>query len=248
MNWHPGIPLEYRNQVVTGDARELSARLPDESVDLVLTDPPYGIGHRYANGYQDRPDEYEELLRWAIAETERVLKPGGLAFFFQAQPQLRLTWQWFPEHSRIFAACKNFVQIRPTAVQYAYDPVIFWQKEPYAVNGCTGRDWFISNTANMTYSGGLRLVPRALFHSCPRPADVCCYLVAHFCPVGAVVADFFAGSATTAVAAKLTGRRWVCFEQDPETAALARERVRLTPEPLLLPDEPEQQMMLEGLV
>ena len=36
--------------IVTGDARELAAALPDESVDLVLTDPPFGIGFKY-DGY-----------------------------------------------------------------------------------------------------------------------------------------------------------------------------------------------------
>lgn len=35
------IPPEYLNQIVTGDARELAKRIPDESVDLIFTDPIY---------------------------------------------------------------------------------------------------------------------------------------------------------------------------------------------------------------
>ena len=87
--WHADIPIEYRNQIVTGDARVLSERIPDESVDLVLTDPPFGIGFKYENGYQDDPALYPDLLRWTISEASRIIRPGGLCFVFIAQPHLR---------------------------------------------------------------------------------------------------------------------------------------------------------------
>ena len=35
------------DSIVTGDARKLAASLPDESVDMMLTDPPFGIGFKY---------------------------------------------------------------------------------------------------------------------------------------------------------------------------------------------------------
>ena len=50
------------NSIYTGDARELALALPDESVDLIFTDPVY-----------DRIDDY----RWLAQTAERVLKPGG---------------------------------------------------------------------------------------------------------------------------------------------------------------------------
>ena len=51
-----------KNGIYTGDARELARRIPDESVDLIFTDPVY-----------DRIDDY----RWLAETAARILKPGG---------------------------------------------------------------------------------------------------------------------------------------------------------------------------
>ena len=81
--WHPGIPEEYRNQVVTGDARELAKRLPDESVDLIICDPPY---FRIANKEWDKQwKSIQEYADWCLAwgkEACRVLKKNGSAYIF----------------------------------------------------------------------------------------------------------------------------------------------------------------------
>ena len=214
--------------IYTGDARELAQAIPDESVDLVLTDPPFGIGFKYASGYQDDPKEYPDLVRWIVAESNRVIKPGGLCFVYVAQLRLRNVWPLFPEDSRIFAACKNFVQMRPTAVQYSYDPVIFWQKPGDEVSGHTGRDWHIGNTSPSAFQG----MNRAKFHSCPRPLNTILYLIEHHSALGSIVHDPFLGSGTTTVAAKMLGRRYLAFEIMPDVAKLARDRVRQTQPPL----------------
>jgi site-specific DNA-methyltransferase (adenine-specific) len=239
--WHPDMPTEYRNQIVTGDARELAKRIPDESVDLVLTDPPFGIGFDYGNEYKDDPDAYPDLVRWIVAESQRVIRPGGLCFVFVAQPQLRDTLALFPDESRIFAACKNFVQMRAIPVQYAYDPVVFWQRDGIYLRNPHGRDWHVGNTANTNN----RKLGEAAFHSCPRPLDTILYMVDNFSPCDGVVCDWFMGSGTTALAARLTGRRWIGFEIDPATAELARERVANTQPPLFVP-EPVQLALTEA--
>ena len=229
-------PNDENQGIYTGDARELAQAIPDESVDLVLTDPPFGIGFNYGSGYEDSPDDYLDLVRWIIIESNRVIRPGGLCFVFVAQPQLRHVWPLFPDNSRVFAACKNFVQMRPTLpVQYAFDPVIFWYGDEVNGKGMNGRDWHVGNTAN-TNNRGLH---EAGFHACPRPLDTIWYMVEHFCPCTGAVVDFFMGSGTTAVAAKLCGVRWWGSEIVADTAELARKRVRETQPPLFVP-QPEQ--------
>jgi len=220
------------NGIYTGDARELAREIPDESVDLALHDPPFGIRYKYKNGYKDDPAGYPDLIRWTVAESTRIAKPGGLCFVYVTQLRLHDIWPLFPEGSRIFAACKNFVQMRPTPVQFAYDPVIFWQTPGQYLKDEKGRDWHVGNTANTNNRGA----NEAGFHACPRPLDTIVYIIENFCPEGGVVADFFMGSGTTAVAAKATGRRWIGFELMPQTAGQARQRVRdmyplFTPEP-----------------
>ena len=63
------------------DCIEGMSNLPAESVDLVVTSPPYNIGARY-NSYQDRVP-HEKYLRWTsewTAEVKRILKPNGSFF------------------------------------------------------------------------------------------------------------------------------------------------------------------------
>jgi len=224
------------NRIYVGDARELGKAIPDEGVDLVLTDPPYGIGFQYSHGYKDDPENYLDLVQWIVQEGNRVVKPGCLCFVFQAMPRLRETWPLFPEGSRIFAACKNFVQIRPVPVQFAWDPVVFWQKPGQYPKKASGRDWHVGNTSNTSNRG----LNEAGFHSCPRPLDTIVYMVDNFCPPGGVVLDWFMGSGTTAVAAKITGRKFIGFEIDPQIAKLAQKRVDRAPLPLLAASSPEQ--------
>ena len=57
------------NGIYTGDARELAKAIPDESVDLIFTDPPYS-------------SEYLPLYRWAAKTANRILKPGGWFFIY----------------------------------------------------------------------------------------------------------------------------------------------------------------------
>ncbi|MCK9631138.1 MAG: site-specific DNA-methyltransferase [Methanoregula sp.] len=82
-NLHTDEPSGIRpfiNRIICGDAQEALIRIPDRSIDLIITSPPYNFGHSYAQDSQDDTHEWNEyfgkLLRvWR--ECERVLKPGG---------------------------------------------------------------------------------------------------------------------------------------------------------------------------
>jgi len=227
------------NSIITGDARVLAQEIPPESVDLVLTDPPFGIGFDYGSSYTDDPLTYLDFMQWIVEESNRVIKPGGFIFIFQAMPRLRETWALCPATSRIFAACKNFVQMRPIPVQFSTDPVIFWQKPGRALQPHRGRDWHIGNQAN-TQARGLK---DAGFHACPRPLDTIRYMVANFSPVGGLVLDWCMGSGTTAVAAVLEGRNFWGCEIEASTADHARARVQSLP--ARLPFNTPEQLRME---
>lgn len=74
--WHPGIPEEWRNQIVTGDARELAKRIPDESINLTVTSPPYDNLRTY-NGYLF---DFEGIA----GELYRITKRGGVVVWIVA--------------------------------------------------------------------------------------------------------------------------------------------------------------------
>jgi len=75
-----GIPV---NRIVLGDAIEVLAGLPDDSVGLVHTSPPYNINRPYASSASDRnaANEYVNFLGQAIDHLKRVVRPGGSVFW-----------------------------------------------------------------------------------------------------------------------------------------------------------------------
>ena len=140
-----------------GDCLEVMREIPAGSVDAVVTDPPYGIGFKY-NAHDDTPEGYGAWL-WSVIEmAESKCTPGSPVFVWQAMLNVRHFAEWFPRDWRIFAACKNFVQMRPTSMQYAFDPVLVWwvgDEKPYTA-GTLSRDYYVANTSPSPRNGYAR--------------------------------------------------------------------------------------------
>lgn len=220
-------------QLYLGDCLDVLKTLPDGSVDAVVTDPPYGIGFKY-NVHDDSPEGYGEWL-WSVLElAERKCRPGSPVFVWQAMPNVRRFAEWFPREWRLFAACKNFVQMRPTAMQYAYDPVVVWWTpgaRPYSGRDVVGRDYFVANTSPSSRTGVANGAP----HPCPRPLDQVRHIVNLWARPGGIVLDPFAGSGTTGVACVQTGRKFIGIEIDPTYFAIAERRIAEAQAQLTLP-------------
>ncbi len=195
-----------------GDCREI---LPLLNGDALVTDPPYGIGWGRAT-WDDDPEAYPELIRWLVSEGQRI---GGWCFIFQAMPNVGHFHEWFPEGWRLFAACKNFAQIRPTGVWHSWDPVVFWNSGPNAGpnTGNTNRDYHVGNVAGV--------LGKKAEHPSPRPLDTMKHIVQMAVPEGGVVIDPFSGSGTTLKAAKETRRRAIGIEIDERYCEAAAKRL-----------------------
>jgi site-specific DNA-methyltransferase (adenine-specific) len=205
-----------------GDCLDVLRDLPDGSVDAVVTDPPFGIGFKYSQ-HDDSPEGYGEWLWSALSLAEAKCKPGSPVFVWQAMPNVRRFAEWFPREWRLFAACKNFVQMRPTAMQYAYDPVVVWWvpgEKPYS-SGTLSRDFFVANTSPSARRG----LNDVHGHPCPRPLDLMLHVVDQWVRPGGTVLDPFAGSGTTGVACVQTGRKFIGVEIDPTYYRIAERRI-----------------------
>jgi len=189
--------------------------MADNSVDCIITDPPYGIDFKYDN-YHDNPATYTETMKKLVAETNRLSK--GPKVVWQAMPNCNMWHKWFPEKYRIFAACKGMVQFRPTAVQYSWDPVIFWgenNNEP----DVRVKDYYVQKLA--PFGVGREKIN----HPCPRPLEQTKYILLAFSWEGCKVLDPFMGSGTTGVACKLLGRDFIGIDISPDYCEIARKRI-----------------------
>ena len=75
-------PDDYINKVVCGDCLEVLQDIPDNSVDLVLTDPPYNIGKsKEWDKWKKKADYIDWCGEW-LTECQRVLKDNGSFYFF----------------------------------------------------------------------------------------------------------------------------------------------------------------------
>ena len=206
------------------DCLDVLPTLEAGSVDAVITDPPFGIGFKYAS-HNDTSEGYGAWL-WTILDMcERAARPGSPVFVWQASLNMRRFAEWFPRNWRLFVAAKNFVQMRPTAMQYAYDPVIVWWKDgakPYSAKTAS-RDFHLANTAPSARKPGSPAYVKG--HPCPRPLSQVQHIIEQWVVPGGVVLDPFMGSGTTGVACLNTGRRFIGIELDPGYFDIARQRL-----------------------
>jgi site-specific DNA-methyltransferase (adenine-specific) len=203
-----------------GDCLEILPTLG--KVDAVVTDPPYGIGFKYAS-HDDTPEGYGAWLWSVLDAAESKCRAGGPVFVWQAMLNIRHFTEWFPRKWRIFAAAKNFVQMRPTAMQFSYDPVVVWWvdgEKPWAL-GTASKDFHLANTAPIIATPDN--IERG--HPCPRPLDQMRHVVEQWVKPGDLVLDPFMGSGTTGVACAKLGRRFIGIEIEPRYFDIACKRI-----------------------
>lgn len=201
-----------------GDCRELLPTLERGRVDAVVTDPPFGIGFKYES-HNDTPEGYGTWLWSIIEQCEASCLPGSPLFVWQTMLNARKFHEWFPRDWRIFAAAKNFVQMRPTAMQYSFDPVLVWWTD--------GKPWYAGTASRDFHIGDTNPSSRedAIGHPCPRPLGQVRHILEQWArPFGAVI-DPFMGSGTTGVACVQTGRRFIGCEIEPRYFDIACKRI-----------------------
>lgn len=218
--WHPDMPPEYRNQIVTGDARELAKRIPDKSVDLIFTDPPY-------------PREFEHVFREMGEYAPRILKPGGSLITLCGHYQVPMVIDALHGLSYRWIGWVQSAQ-KPTLFGYRVvcggKPILWFAKGRAALSG---RFWWDTKPANGSDKR---------YHEWGQDVGWAMRDIALFTEPGNIVYDPFTGGGTVPAVCKMLGRNYVTSEIDPDVAERARERVLMTQPPLFVL-EPEQMGM-----
>lgn len=236
-------------RLMMGDCLERMSEIDDGSVDLVLTDPPYGT----TACKWDAVIPFEPM--WA--HVWRVLKPNGAAVFTAAQPftsalvasqydNFRYCWTWIKNlktgnlnarrrpmggHEDVLVFCRGQETYNPQKKPRTLErksgnkknsttSVYGGQREIY--NDCQS-DWLNPDTAIL----GIKCVHNASgkLHPTQKPVALMEYLIRTYTNEGETVLDFTMGSGTTGVACSTTNRNFIGIERDPAYFQIAQQRI-----------------------
>lgn len=219
------MPDEYKNRIVTGDARELAKRIPDESVDLVFTDPPY-------------PKEYLYLYDWLGEIAARVLKPTGFLLTY-------LGVYWKQEVMKRLSQSMDYYF--DFVLENAGKSPIMWQRKVISRHKSI-MAWTRKDTDPKPYTNILSLWRGGgedkRYHTWGQDESSARYYIDCFSRQDHIVADFMVGGGTTAAVCKILHRNYIAFEIDKDTAEIAQARLETT-QPYLFMPQPEQLELVE---
>ena len=208
----------FHNTIINGDCTRVMANLAAESVDFVLTDPPYLVRYRSRDGRSVPNDDNDAWLKPAFAAMYRVLKNDSFAVSF---------YGW-PAADRFLAAYRE-AGFNPGGhitfpKGYASSTGYMRSEHENAHLLVKGKPWrsdsTIADVLPWRYTGN-RL------HPTQKPLEALEPLIERFCPPGGLVLDPFAGSGSTLEAAHRLGRNWLGVELSADYHAIANRRLQL---------------------
>ena len=227
--------------------------LPDESVDLVLTDPPYGTTAIKWDNVLDFNKMWVEL--------ERITKPKSNIILFASQPftSLLITSKldWF-RYELIWNKNKcgspGLAKKRPQKVHEnilifskesggVYNPIMEkgnpytrYNPDGYGSGKNTHGYGFGNNKSTGSSNSGTRY-PKSILHASrnfsaqqtvhptQKPTNILNWLIMTYSNEGDIVLDFTMGSGSTGVSAKLTGRKFIGIENEKEYFDISEKRI-----------------------
>lgn len=234
-------------KLLQGDCLELMKSIPDGSVDLVLTDPPYGTT-------QNKWDSIIDLeLMWK--EVWRVLKPRGCVVLFCSQPytsKLVMSELGNYRQSLVWEKNKSTGHLNANRMHMrAHEDLLLFYKKLPVYNPQMGEGLAYSNKHKAGDSGDCygevgysernnvtTRYPRSVlkfevdikaeFHPTQKPVSLLEYLVKTYTNESETVLDFTMGSGSTGVACINTNRKFIGIELDETYYNIAKERIEDT--------------------
>ncbi|MFZ5988258.1 MAG: DNA-methyltransferase [Bacillota bacterium] len=199
--------------------------MPDKSVDLVLTDPPYGIDYQSARRIDterfSKIDGDQEINHHFIEEAYRLLKEDCGMYIFTR-------WDVYPKWA-------DKIQ----SAGFKIKNVIIWDRVIHGLGDLSGsyapqHDFIIYAIKGkpILKNGRPKDIIRVkrpdvdkMIHPTEKPIKLIRELIVNSTNKGDVVLDCFLGSGTTAIACKQLNRRWVGFEISPEYCKIIEKRL-----------------------
>ncbi|MCH8337874.1 MAG: site-specific DNA-methyltransferase [Chloroflexi bacterium] len=241
------LPAEYRDRIFGSSSQEMS-ELPDHSVHLMVTSPPYNVRKEYDEDLS--LEEYRELLRTVFKETYRVLVTGGRACVNVANLGRK---PYLPLHAFVIedminagfhmrgeiiwdkgasaaasTAWGSWLSASNPVLRDVHEYILVFSKDTFSRKGI-GKDSTIERDEFLEWTKSIWRIPavsaRKIGHPAPFPEELPERLIKLYTYRGDVVLDPFAGSGTSCVAALKNGRTYVGYEIEEEYVGLAEARL-----------------------
>lgn len=205
-----------------GDCLEVMKSIPDNSIDLVLTDPPYGMSfqsnHRENKHKKIANDDNLDWLPNLIVELYRVCKHNTAHYMFCSYHKIDIFKQEIEKYftlKNILVWEKNNTSMGDLKADFApkIEFVLFFQKGRREINGTRDANIFKSRRTGNE------------LHPTQKPVDICEYLISKFSNEKDTILDPFMGSGTTGVACKNINRNFIGIELNDEYYNISKERI-----------------------
>ena len=224
----------FDNQVFCEDSRTFLKHLPSESVDLVVTDPPYKITSRGCSGTTGGMMKTKESMKGNIfkhnhikmsdyiPDLYRVLKEGTHCYIMTNH--LNLVEMLTTAINSGFHFIKSLIwdkgnKIMGRAYMSQFEYILFFRKGKFKkINECGTSD-ILSVPNKKSRENGKNL------HDTEKPVELMKTLIRNSSQVGDRVLDPFVGIGSTAIAAKELGRKFLANEIDVTYHDIAIKRI-----------------------
>lgn len=243
-------PNDAECGVYQGDCRALLPAVEAESVQLVVTSPPYNVGKGY-DDYADNLslDDYLAMLMDVWRECYRVLSPGG-----------RIAVNIANVDRKPYVPLNSYIAQQLIAAGFLMRGEIIWDKgasvgsstawgswlaatnpvlrdvHEYILIACkgdyhldSGDDSGIASAEFTEWTKSIWRFPtesaKRIGHPAPFPVELPRRVILLYTGKGDVVLDPFMGSGSTGVAAFREGRRFLGFDRNESYVAMARRRI-----------------------
>ncbi|MEW5867796.1 MAG: site-specific DNA-methyltransferase [Chloroflexota bacterium] len=243
------LPAESLDSILCASCETMSA-LPDHSMHLMVTSPPYNVGKEYDADLT--LEEYLGFLKKVWAEVKRVLVPGGRACInvanlgrkpyiplhaFIVEDMLSLgflmrgeiIWDKAASASASTAWGSWRSAANPT-LRDVHEYILVFSKGAFKRHNPSKRAATIGKEEFLEYSKSVWHFPaesaRKIGHPAPFPIELPRRLIELYTFAGEIVLDPFMGSGQTALAALHSRRHFVGYEIDPAYVDLARLRIQ----------------------
>lgn len=207
------------NKIHLGDCVKLLKKLDDNSVDCIITDPPYGINYHsghYKNGNPHNPILNDDTLFIPVDELWRVLKPSGAMFVFYSHKvplidkRVKNVIIWVKNNWTAGDLYKDFGN--------QYECIAYMPKENFKLHSKR-----YSNIWKFD-----RIPSDKLVHPNQKSESIIRRLIESSTNKDDCVLDPFMGSGTTAVASKQLNRKFIGFEIDKSYVETCKNRLSQT--------------------